>query len=304
MKTKLSLLFIILSTAAFSQSQWAPIGAEWYYSVPNVIGNPLHSYEKYISKRDTIIDGKQCKVIVSQNNLEIMYSEQNKVYYRFNNSFNLIYNFTAKIGDTVNFDFKSYKQNSIELDTTYTVKCVVEKIDTIYNNEIGLKKYQTAIIPREDLDFIVWDTKYIYSEKLGYEYDFMYSLPIPSLGFMHNLRCYNDNDINFITDWWAGQDKDCDYTLSTSTTENNLINEKLVFFPNPTSNFIAIKIPEQKKNENYRISIFNNIGKAVQTSTLHNEHQTIDLTGLPQGIYHISISTRELLYKPFKIIKL
>ncbi len=300
-------LFLIIYLGVSGQTEWAPIGAEWYYSVPDDSGNPLFDFERYVSKRDTIIEGKTCRVIESQNFKEVMYMEDNKVYYRYGNDFKLIYDFHACVSDTIIFDFKSYTPGAYEeVDTTYKVKCIVQTIDTTLIDSTEIRTYTTRILKNDSLNHLVWNGSYVYQERIGFSPQFMYVLSPPSLGFMHNLRCYKDDDINFTNDWWinASQEKDCDYTLTNSAIENNLINEELIFFPNPVSNEIIVKIPWQKRNENYRISIYDNNGQNVQNSTLHNDQQTIDLTGLPKGVYYISLITCDLFYKPFKIIKL
>ena len=106
---KLILVFVLLLFVCMSgstQSKFAPNGAEWYYSDPGLFSsNPLNSYEKYITKGDTVIEVKICKIIRRQNFSEVMYEENNKVYYRYKNDFKLIYDFAVNIGDTIKFDF-------------------------------------------------------------------------------------------------------------------------------------------------------------------------------------------------------
>ena len=65
MNTRLLLVLLaVFSTGLLrAQSEFAPIGATWYYSVADESGNPMSSYEKYVSIADTLINGKICRVV-------------------------------------------------------------------------------------------------------------------------------------------------------------------------------------------------------------------------------------------------
>jgi hypothetical protein len=93
MKTKHFLFFLLFITTfnSFSQKVWAPIGAVWHFDINNM-GET--GYLKIESQKDTIIDGKNCKILhstkttfaipgVYQNqNLEslITYQNNNNIY--------------------------------------------------------------------------------------------------------------------------------------------------------------------------------------------------------------------------------
>lgn len=298
------LFALFLFQLLYSQTEWAPIGAEWYYSVPDEAGNPLNDYQRYISNRDTLIEGEICRVIQGRNHIQIMCMEDNKVYYRFNDGFRLIYDFDALVGDTISFDFKSFKPNSFVIDTTYTVDCIVDKIDTIIVNEMNLRRYQTSIIQREDLDFLVFPSTYTYTERIGYEYEFMLVLRMPTTGFMTNLRCYSDKDINYITDWWSHQNLDCNHSQATGVAQLNDFDEPPVIYPNPTRGIVKLNLPRKTGVNNLDLIVYDCTGKKVYSSILQSNQETIDLSVLPSGVYHISISDNELINKLIKMLKL
>lgn len=289
---------------SIAQTQWAPIGAEWYYSAPGVENNPLQGYTRYVSDRDTLIEDKICRIIQAGNHIHIMRMEDNKVYYHFNDDFRLIYDFGAKVGDTVSFDFRS--ETFYGIDTTYAVECIVDKIDTIIVNGMNLRKYQTSVIIREDLYWLSWPIEYIYTERIGYEPDFMFVLWGPVAGDPKiDLRCYRDKDIFFMTDWWASMNLDCDHSEPTGSIQiDDFFGETLVVFPNPTTGIINLTLSKKIRKENFEVIVYDMTGKKVYSSNLQSEQETIDLSHLPGGVYHISIRNNGLMYKPFKLLKL
>lgn len=296
-------LLLIFCLKGFSQTEFAPIGAEWYYSAPGLSGNPLYSYEKYVSRRDTVIEGKVCKIIRSQNFSEVMYEADSKVYYRFRNDFKLIYDFDVTVGDTIGFDFKSYSPNSYKVDTTYLIKCVVEQIDTIVIRDQKLRKIYTSVIRNNQLTHLVWLSEYIYIEKVGYDYDFMYILPIPSIESMHNLRCYNDQKVNYISDWWNYQNKACDFSTLVSK-DIDAENHTFSVTPNPVSDVIAVTVSNYNSSEQYRLKLYDSTGTIVLKVSLNSSTNVLDLSQLAKGIYYIIIHNNSFAFKPYKIIKL
>lgn len=284
------MLFLLTNCiAGFTQTKFAPLGAEWNYCKPNDSGNPLYSYKKYVADRDTVVDGKTGRLIKSHDFTEVMVEENNKVYYHFKNKFRLIYDFGVTKGDTVAFDFKSYSSNSLLIDTIYHINCVVEQIDTVLVNNKKLRKISTSVIPIDNLTHIVWPARYDYLEKVGYEYDFMFILPIPSVGYMHNLRCYNDVDISYITEWWKGQNRACDFSLLTSVpiiAENNAQLDQNI--PNPFSKETRIGcfIPEGSGNS--VLYIYNMNGtqlKQYNINGLGKQSVTINGSSFEPGMY-------------------
>lgn len=302
MKIGMLVFFLLTFFIVHSQTEFAPIGAEWYYCLPDRQGNPFYSYEKYISQKDTIIEEKQCKVVKSQFKTELIYVDQHKVYYRFNERFNLLYDFSAELGDTICFDFKSFSPNSLEIDTSYNVKCVIQKIDSTLTNGKILKTYESKILRRQDLDHLVWDQIYKYTERIGFESDFMYVLSIPTIEVMTNLRCYVDNDVNFKTDWWNKQDKPCSYSLINSSSYRKS-GDGIEFYPNPAYNHITIKLPQKSLVENCKLQIFDISGREICSFHFNDQKQIINISHFKFGTYYFYVSENGMTFKPFKIVK-
>lgn len=305
---KSNVIYILILLLSFnnslkSQESWAPVGAIWYYSLPNSIGNPLYNYKKYFSEKDTLVNGKLCRIIKSQNDFEIMYEENKKVYYYYKKGFKLIYCFSSNIGDTIEFEFKSYSPKSTIIDTTYKVKCYIKSIDSLIVGDKKIRKYKSVIQRNENLEHIVWPTTYEYYEKIGYEYSFLFVLPIPSLGFMNNLRCYNDYLINYKTKWWESQNKNCDYALYSNVKQDSILNS-VYYFPNPITNIINLKINNFRINDLYFFEISDTNGRIVFQKQFPCDINSIDISFLKSGLYNGHLYNKFNSFKSFKIIKL
>jgi hypothetical protein len=76
--------------------------------------------------------------------------------------------------------------------------------------------------------------------------------------------------------------------------------EKIVLFPNPSSQFISISSPLINANE---IEIFDNSGKLVLAKPKLQDQEKIDIRKLPVGIYYVRIYKDGKLLKSDKFIK-
>jgi hypothetical protein len=116
MKYFLISFFYLLSIAiGFSQSKIFPVGAKWYYTKP--YSESIKCVRLEITK-DTIINQDTCKVMevseINYSDLEAISYEylkvnESKVFYYNQDSFYLLYDFNAKIGDTINVHQSKFK---------------------------------------------------------------------------------------------------------------------------------------------------------------------------------------------------
>jgi len=140
---------------AYTQTEFAPIGAEWYYN--NYWSN--YDYFDYIVvEKDTIIEGNNCRVLkqyptnsTTASETYIIKQEQNKIYHYYHNRFNLLFDFDAKVGDVVEFSFM-YKAYKSVLAARY-------RVESITTNAQNLKTFTTKLI---DSDFSEYGYLYAY----------------------------------------------------------------------------------------------------------------------------------------------
>ena len=77
---------------------------------------------------------------------------------------------------------------------------------------------------------------------------------------------------------------------------------KMFVFPNPTSDFITLKV-ENSKVENLQYTITDLSGKILQNGSFANKTEQINFSSYTVGTYLITISQNNQILKSFKIIK-
>ena len=278
-----------------AQIEFAPIGAEWYY----IDGTYDNSFTvRFFVEKDTVVNGKTCRLICGEQNKEIVYDENGCVYYYFNNKFRKIYDFNVNEGDVVEFEFKASFSGDLIIDTAITVPCRVEKITAKNVNGIELKEIHTSIDLAKYLDENWWDGTnelHIYSEIIGNEFpgrivsEFINHILFNLADILeerpHGLKCYHDSDIDYASDWWQTYDKPCNYngTLSIDDIENT----GYCLFPNPVKDILTVSKKNSTTNE-VKLIIYNTLGVIVFEKNGYLPYE-INVAHLPSGIYYLSI---------------
>lgn len=306
LKRSLIISCLFINTGLMAQYEWAPIGAEWYYCIPERSSNdPRYSYEKYIATVDTLIQGKTCRIVKSDFNTEYFYQDGYKVYYWYKDTFNLIYDFGASLNDTIIFGFKSGSQVSIMtgeviIDTVIDVECIVYNIDTLHIDNSSLREIRLKVIKKEELDYLVWPSYYHYIDKIGFTYEYLIIIRPATLDYTYKLRCYNDIDISYTYYWWEYLGYSCDYTLGISDSEYQLAE----IYPNPVKSELVINIPGQYNVNDINIEIADISGKKVQYLQACANTEQYYLPNLTSGIYFIKIYYKQEIKQITKIVKL
>lgn len=125
--------------------------------------------------------------------------------------------------------------------------------------------------------------------------------PIPQgadLPFVTNLRCYNDNQINYKL-----VSGGCDFIplWPNHVKENEIDDDDISFFPNPVSDKLNITF-KQDRFKPYKIVINNCLGENVYQLIDATSSQIIDVSFLKTGIYYLKVYD-ERSYKIYKIVK-
>ena len=297
---KLILLILILTNCilGFTQTEFAPIGTEWYYSFREGAFTPATGYYLLKSSKDTIIESKNCKVlshtlvnsksIALVNGRSIVYhdTKENKIYRYLFGNFYLLYDFTKIAGDTIVIK-EPYSASSYD-----NIISVVDSvgIETLVNNVQLKSLYVHNLEP----------LKYVFSgkiiERIG---NLNFFLPINSLfcdsGCPNPLRCYRDGNLSLDL-----SQSPCD----TVYTNTHLIKTTEVgVFPNPFNNSFTIK--NGKHDERFlSIEILNQTGQLILRDVIPGniDHQ-INLHKYPNGFYYLIIKNQDMIYS-YKLIKI
>lgn len=101
---------------------------------------------------------------------------------------------------------------------------------------------------------------------------------------------------------WSDWDNRFYYNSIHQTTGIPLANENtsFLFYPNPTSDVINIKLGKTDASE---IQLFNTMGQLVGTEKVNGNLATTDISALPKGIYLLHVCSIERILAVKKIIK-
>ncbi len=262
-------------------------GSEWYYEIQNENGSITYQHLEYVA--DTTINHKDVQIIIRTNTLydkgehnevtrEYVYREDQLVYWwnKDLQEFTVLYDLGAQEGDSW----------VIKVGTE-TLTMHVDAVSYSYYGEQLFKMLYVS----DDQDLFsgtivsgVGHLSSFFPERLmtrGKRYG------------VNGLRCYwrygnllftvNRGDCDAIyTDLHNGIEEDGPSTGSGTAGT-------LTVYPNPTDGVLfvqtvhALSLPA----ETYRIT--NLMGQTIQTGSLNAETQQIDVSGLPQGMYFISV---------------
>jgi hypothetical protein len=84
--------------------------------------------------------------------------------------------------------------------------------------------------------------------------------------------------------------------------EHSIINYEMVVYPNPTRDFVNLKI-ENYKLDNLSYALFDLLGRQIGTDKITEEETQIQMNNLPSAVYILAVSDKNKPLKSFKIIK-
>ena len=281
-------LFFNLIHEVKSQVEFAPIGAEWTDQFVNVWPEISYNELKYKSTRDTLIEGKKIRVISSTNiknpnhnlyNNIFLYQDGFKLFTYMNQTFLLIFDFEAKVHDTIN---------------TYYTKTVVEDI-TIENIQgLPYKRFKVTTVCRVPNNFVVHE---LFGGLRHGSLFFSVTDCTLDLPFAY-LKCYSHPSLgtfNF-------DEIPCDSTRVISNVLNPIQdNLKIHIVPNPFFDKIEINIPNLI--EPLDAKIINLQGKLIHSQKLNQQKNYISLEQLQSGVYFFNIFNKGHLVKSEKLVK-
>lgn len=312
----LSLFFTCSSfIVGYSQSTWFPNGAEWYYESGNEWAAENVSVEHFVVlDKDTIIEGKSCRIIKGRYSNDIVYEENGRVFYYLNGKFRKIYDFSVKEEDVINIEFKTVQLSSHNLDSTVILQCTVDKIVPVILGGVELKEIHTSYNSysgsNNDWKYPIASGKFIYLEKVGSEFPGILSNEFiphfsPSLATLpedyRRLRCYHDSTIDYISGWWLSMNKPCNFNWS-SLTDVKDSKSRIFIYPDPSSRDMMLSITGSLIL-NAKIIVYEATGKVVMEKKV-NSPCNLSLSGFTAGVYYIQIFDNNVLITSEKFIML
>ena len=262
-----------------------PAGSEWYYEIQNENGSITYQY--LYQAGDTIIQDEPTHILVKINTLydkgfheeithEYVYERNGKVYWwnKTLEEFTVLYDFGAQEGD--------------EWEIKVGNESLVMHVDAVENIEYEGRTYRMLhVSDSEDLfsgDIVcgIGHLTSFFPERLMDNGDGIR---------VEGLRCYwVEDELVF-----KYGDEDCDAIISdlhgVEEDGPSTGSGTLTIYPNPTNGVmnISVRLPQcdSPTDQTYRIT--NIVGQTLLQGRITDETQQIDVTGLAEGMYFISV---------------
>jgi len=288
---------------AQDSTEFAPIGAKWWYSYTEwALPNSDVGYELIESTKDTIILGRNCKKLVRTHyraigdttdlGFEILCQDSQKVLHYVNGQFYTLYDWAANTGDSwiMRTPFEVYNE-TIEPDSLITVF-----VDSTSTMLIGMDTLKILYLTLNPMTYN-FGTNYIIQKigSLGYLFSGYWGI----WPFSLKLRCYTDSNFNY-----SITSSPCDtlyFTVGVNTQVAN--NQPIMLYPNTLNEILYIDMEYKEILEDITIQLYNLNGQLIFTRLIRvNKTNEIKLTNIKEGVYFIKI-VGDNTYFSSKIIK-
>lgn len=268
---------------------FAPNEAVWYYTYdPDITLDD--GYQKIEVVGDTLVKDKLCKILQRTNigysywyqkyyetdaGKILIYEEDSVVYFKKDSLFHVLYDFSAKAGD-------SFYSISLFSSCNETFLVEIDSVTTINFDGVPLKKFHI-----ED---------YYYLERIGYpEYMFRFQIPCEPFTGPHYpgpLRCYSDN---IVGDLSTNIVSNCDYI--TSSNQIGLNSNSIKIYPNPSQRQECINIVVSDE-EVKKIALYNSIGQLIKNyGIVDNKNATISMENSGNYIICFKDKNDKIIYR-------
>ncbi len=286
---RLILLLLFIQSFVSAQSEFAPIGAEWYYQYQDYISPYGLGYFKYECVGDSLVKGQVCRQIENMRvqsdstvlpGAPIFVFERNDTVFRYSyelEDFHILMDYSAEVGDTLLIQ-PGYI--NIHKDSIF----VVEELTTEIIDGVPLKKWR--------LNTGICGVYQDYYEKIGSPFGFdptAYCIIIVDIDI--KIRCYSDSEISIQI-----IDSPCDGILSNV---EELSVDKLEIYPNPTDSYLSVNWNTTLK---YDIELIGLQGEVLSLITAAESGVTLDLEDFRAGIYLVKITDEFGRFTQRKII--
>ena len=263
--------------------QQFPILSEWYYEILGDDG--LVSYQHLEYMADTTIKGDKSKIIVRTNQIFDKKGQIEVTHEYVKENDNKVYWWNKELQEfTMLYDYMAEPDDEWEIKVgTETILVHVDSVG-IFDDQGDQRKVLHISDPgglfNGDIIVGYGHTTSFFPEKL---------MNKSARAVVDGLRCY----------WVAGAllyhrgEVDCDAIYSNLMVEDEQLASDLTIYPNPTTGILSVRtnaLGTSPADQGYRIS--NRWGQILLSGVIEG-HQ-IDVSGLPQGLYFLTIGDQTL----------
>lgn len=296
------LLIVFLGFSVIANAQFFGAGNPvWNYNVASSWGG-FSYHEKVTVRSDTIFNGLQCVLLKREGGGDnfipyrnMLCTDSTKVMFWSvrNNSFQVLYDFEAKQGDSWKLHVED--NNGDNSGFGFDLK-VVFKVDSVYKELINGVNLQVQ-------EIVEWDTvnneahpyhRFKVYERVGCD---QYLFPWDKRGldadYTFGLRCFEDDSIGF---YQFDKRVDCNYAHSVP---EELGSANIVVFPNPSTTHFTIDGLSLSSKER-TVKIYNSIGQLIQEETIapYNSQYQIELETTHSAFVVLTVREEgELVFK-------
>lgn len=273
--------------------EFAPIGAEWYYSAYVGFDPPQGAnYIKHTCTKDSTINGKSVKVIQKTKftregyielGFEYLHQNDDTIFYWKNGEFHYLYNFSLSKGDSIQLYVDI--SNNFPCDTS---QYSWNSIDSVFSQTINNHNLKGYFATHKEGYYWGFDGFPIIEKigSTGYLLPEDFGCVVDRIG-IGPLRCYSDPEFGT---FYNGKEP-CD-TITTFPVNSPAINRIDLFklYPNPANNIITISNPSNIKIN--KIEMFDFSGRVIQQWEAHElEGNQLNIQHILPGIYLLKAAT-------------
>lgn len=306
MRSKTLILILFCCQSLYAQTtEWAPVGAKWWWSVSDldVEGEAYYLWEvigkdsfegEWVSVIESDLFGYDSMVVPGYDTL-FTFSRNDSVFlfHDYSGQFELLYDFGAEIGDTIWFATFDEGLFNVERFPARIYDIVLLEEGTIGSLKKGnVRLFRTTDV---DGDNFFWENQY-------YEgFGSTYSLLVPRSNLLYGpiIRCYYDENIEF-HDYYVEHSTGeietlpCDYYRYTPTKEIVWNSDKIKLYPNPVGEFLQVELSAPLKNAEFRIIDW--LGKTRSKGVAERLLAGLEVNAWEPGMYVLAIEDAERIY--------
>lgn len=291
------ILAFICSKLLYAQTPFSK--GVWHYSVYGEWEPWVEGHSKTEASKDTIINGNAYTIIpnLAMGISHYLREQDGVVHYFHNESEFTLFDFNARVGDTVLLDIFNPSQLFNQLDSTevFEQEQVIVKEIKYTQNALEADSFKTVLYEFVNLERgenFFGITQYLLFNKVGTNFNFISLIDdIPTTMSSVEVRCFESDSVRYKR---VGYTKACDFS-NVSIQEFETSN-KVNVYPNPSSSLMEIAIESQRIKQ---VAVYNMIGGLVYkyASVDSTITTTIDVSTLDKALYELVIESDKGIYR-------
>ena len=299
MKMKLHLiilLFIFSFSIPLSAQNWLPTGTTWHYN-NSIWGRPAPTQIVEIIGTTEIL-GRTCAILEREltscnqrPKVDYMYKENDSLFYYDGNlnTFQLLYDFSAQVGDITAIPLWEGMTRPFSNDTTLFIR--IDSISTFLLDSLELKRFDVTY--SFDINNFSPSLASFYIEDIGSFGNFFHRVENGFCDGFHvaGLRCFNTPGFDLLS--YIGPMEECDLIISTED-EKGIPPSPLLLSPNPA--YEKLNISGFSESSIVEWNIYDLGGKLLlngQEQLFENSSLNINIAELPASIYFLAIRNEQ-----------